>query len=103
MQVTLYAELITKATDLGGYTTYVFKNLNSTQYEDKYIMCVQFPNWNQKTINVGDIGYVNIQYVKAGITQWFDGEQMHTYKYTNIVFLKFIHETTQIDQNYIID
>lgn len=102
-EVTLYAKLVAKYVDIGNYITYVFENLHSTEYDNKYLMCVQFPNWNQSTILINDVGYVNVRYVREGISQWYDGEKMQVYKYTNVVFLKFIKETKQIDSNYVID
>jgi hypothetical protein len=102
-EVTLYAKLVAKYVDIGNYITYVFENLYSTEYDNKYLMCVQFPNWNQSTILINDVGYVNVRYVREGISQWYDGEKMQVYKYTNVVFLKFIKETKQIDSNYVID
>lgn len=102
-EVTLYVKLVAKYVDLGNYITYVFENLHSTEYDNKYIMCVQFPNWNQSTISINDIGYVNVRYVKEGISQWYDGEKMQVYKYTNIVFLKFIKEQINLETEYLID
>ena len=66
-------------------------------------MCVQFPNWNQSEIKKGDIGYVNVRYVREGISQWYDGEKMNTYKYTNLVFLKFIKEQEQVGNDFLVD
>jgi hypothetical protein len=66
-------------------------------------MCVQFPNWNQSEINIGDIGYVNVKYVKEGISQWYDGEKMNVYKYTNMVFLKFVKEPEKVNGEFLID
>lgn len=102
-EITLYAKLVAKYVDLGNYTTYVFENLHSTEYDNKYIMCVQFPNWNQSPICLNDVGYVNVRYVKEGISQWYDGEKMQVYKYTNIVFLKFIKEQINLETEYLID
>ena len=102
-EITIYVVLRAKNVDIGGYITYVFENLNQTDYNSKYLMCVQFPNWNQTEINIGDIGYVNVRYVKEGISQWYDGEKMQVYKYTNVVFLKFIKEPEKVDKEFLID
>ena len=102
-EITIYVVLRAKNVDIGGYITYVFENLNQTDYNSKYLMCVQFPNWNQTEINIGDIGYVNVKYVKEGISQWYDGEKMQVYKYTNVVFLKFIKEPEKVDKEFLID
>lgn len=102
-EVALYVQLKAKNIDLGGYITYVFENLNFQTYENQYVMCVQFPNWNQSEIRVGDVGYVNVRYVKEGISQWYDGEKMHVYKYTNVVFLKFVKEPEKVNKEILID
>lgn len=102
-EITLRVQLKVKSLDIGGYITYVFENLEQTNMENKYIMCVQFPNWNQSTISIGDIGYVNVRYVKEGVSQWYDGEKMNVYKYTNVVFLKFVKEPEKVDKEFLID
>lgn len=85
-----------------GYTNYVFKDLEYTNYDYQYIMCVRFPNWEQTTFDVGDEGFVTIRYVQEGVDKWFDGEGFNTYKYTNIIFLKFIHLKPETKQPEII-
>jgi hypothetical protein len=102
-EITLYVKLNAKSIDIGGYITYVFENLNYKTYDTQYVMCVQFPNWNQSEIEVGDIGYVNVKYVEEGISKWYDGEKMNVYKYTNVVFLKFIKEPEQINKDFLVD
>lgn len=102
-EITLHAKLKAMYQDIGGYITYVFENLDFKDYEYQYIMCVQFPNWNQDPIEIGDVGYVNVRYVKEGISQWYDGEKMNVYKYTNVIFLKFIKEQEQVDKTFLVD
>lgn len=102
-EITLHVKLVAKAMDIGDYITYVFENLSWKDYDMQYIMCVQFPNWNQSEINIGDVGYVNVRYVKEGISQWYDGEKMNVYKYTNVVFLKFVKEQEIVNVNFIVD
>lgn len=102
-EITLHAKLKAVYQDIGDYTTYVFENLDFKDYEYQYIMCVQFPNWNQDPIEIGDVGYVNVRYVKEGISQWYDGEKMNVYKYTNVIFLKFIKEQEPVDNTFLVD
>jgi hypothetical protein len=102
-EITLRVCLKEKSIDMGNYITYVFENLNPQDYDSQYLMCVQFPNWNQSEIKKGDIGYVNVRYVREGISQWYDGEKMNTYKYTNLVFLKFIKEQEQVGNDFLVD
>ena len=54
-------------------------------------------------ISEGDRGYVNVRYVREGVSQWYDGEKMHVYKYTNVVFLKFIKEPNKVNKEFLID
>ena len=102
-EITLYVKLNAKYIDIGGYITYVFENLNYKTYDTQYVMCVQFPNWNQSEIEIGDIGYVNVRYVEEGISKWYDGEKMNVYKYTNVVFLKFVKEPEQVNRDFLVD
>lgn len=102
-EITLHVKLVAKAMDIGDYITYVFENLNWKNYDMQFIMCVQFPNWNQDEIAIGDVGYVNVRYVKEGISQWYDGEKMNVYKYTNVVFLKFVKEQEIVNGNFVVD
>ena len=90
--VTYHAKLVACCEDGMGYINYVFEDLNFQDYDYQYIMCVRFPNWNQATFNIGDVGYVTIRCVREGIDQWYDGKDFVTYKYTNLIFLKFIPE-----------
>lgn len=102
-EITLYVKLKAKYIDIGDYITYVFENLNAENPDDQYLMCVQFPNWNQSDIEIDEIGYVNVRYVTEGISQWFDGEKMNVYKYTNIIFLKFVKEPNIVNNEVLID
>lgn len=91
-EITYHAKLVAKIADGLGYTNYVFEDLEYQDYDYKYFMCVRFPNWNQGSIDLEDIGYVTVKYVREGIDQWYDGNELVTYKYTNIIFLKFVPE-----------
>lgn len=102
-ELTLKVKLLAFNIDIDQYTTYVFENLESTSLDNKYIMCVKFPNWNQSKIELHDIGYLNVRYVQEGISKWYDGEKMNTYKYTNVIFLKFIKEPEKLNQEFVID
>jgi hypothetical protein len=42
--------------------------------------------------SLGDEGYLNVRFVEAGIDKWFDGKDFNTYKYTNVIFMKFIRK-----------
>lgn len=101
-QITIHAKLVAEQSDGMGYTNYVFEDLEAINMDFKYVMCVRFPNWDQKTINLEDTGFLNIRYVEGGVDKWFDGESLVPYKYTNVIFLKFIEEKPKIELDNII-
>lgn len=91
-EITYYVKLVAKSSDPCGYVNYVFENLEYDNIDNHYVMCVQFPNWDQSQINIDDVGYAKIKYVEAGVDKWYDGNDFVAYKYPNIVFLKFIRK-----------
>lgn len=101
-QITIHAKLVAEQTDGMGYTSYVFEDIEAKDNDFKYVMCVRFPNWEQGPINLNDIGYLNIRYVEEGVDKWFDGTNFIPYKYTNIIFIKFIKEKPKVDIKEII-
>lgn len=96
-EVTIHAKLVAKDMDCMGYISYVFENLEYKDEEFKYIMCVRFPNWNCPDIHLEDKGYVIVRYVEAGKDTWYDGNNVVPYKYTNVVFMKFIEDKPEIN------
>lgn len=99
--ITYKAKLVALDVDCLGYTNYVFENLNNTSIDDQFVMCVRFPNWEQKAFNIEEEGFVTFRFVEEGIDQWYDGKGLNKYKHTNFIFLKFIPlkpkvETTEI-------
>lgn len=91
-EVTYHVKLVARDSDPMGYINYVFENLEYDSIDNHYIMCVRFPNWEQSSMDIDDVGYVHIKYVEAGISKWYDGNEFTPYKQDNIVFIKFIHE-----------
>ena len=59
-QITSHAKLVAEQIDGMGYTNYVFEDLNPKDEDFRYIMCVRFPNWEQKSIEIDEIGYLPI-------------------------------------------
>lgn len=100
--LTFRGKLVASQADGMGYTNYVFEDLEFKNYDYKYIMCVRFPNWNQSAFNLNEEGFITIRYVKEGVDKWFDGTNFNTYKYTNIIFMKFIPIKEQITPSEII-
>ena len=90
---TLLVELSAVYTDYFGYITYVFKYLDEYDIENhkcKCMCCTRYPNWQSRDLKIGDVGYVNIEVVRAGIDTWFDGEKQVPYKHNAKRFIKFI-------------
>lgn len=98
----LLAELIASERDSLGYITYVFRVMEDNAGLSKYIMCVRYPNWDHKTLEVGDIGFLQCQEIRAGIDCWFDGKQMVPYNYNTIQFIKFIPKPKDSDCKYVL-
>ena len=94
-EITLKVQFIAESKDSMGYHNYVFEDLNFTNSDYQYLMCVRFPNWNQTAFSIGDVGFVTLKYVREGVDEWFDGSQFIKYKYTNLIFLRFIHLKTE--------
>ena len=95
-EVTYKVKFLAENLDCMGYHSYVFENLDYTSWDNHYIMCVRFPNWEQAQFNIGDVGYLNVRYVEAGIDKWYDGEDFTFYRYTNVIFMKFILEKPMV-------
>ena len=95
-EVTYRVKFLAESVDCMNYCTYVFENLDYDSWDNHYIMCVRFPNWSQATFNIGDIGYLNVRYVEAGVDKWFDGTDFNSYRYTNVIFMKFILEKPMV-------
>lgn len=102
-EITYHAKFLAKNTDMMGYSSYVFENLDSTDCSDKYIMCVRFPNWNQAPFMIGDVGFLSVNYVEEGKDEWFNGQDFVKYRYTSIIFMKFILEKSNNTKEYILD
>lgn len=94
-------ELVANETDEFDYTTYVFKRLEECTDLDKYIMCIRYPNWNCKKLQLGDIGYVHCEEIRAGIDKWFNGTDMIPYNYNTVQFIRFIYKPK--DYEYIME
>ena len=89
--MTVLAELLACEEKALGYITYVFECLDEdVRKETRYIMCVRYPNWEHRKIEIGEVGFLNVERIKAGIDKWFDGNNMVPYKYDTIQFIKFI-------------
>lgn len=103
--MTVLAKLLAFYSDM-GYITYVFELLEEedrNRFNTKYVMCVQFPNWDHRTLTIGEIGYLNCVEIHAGIDKWFDGKDFVPYNYNMVQFIKFIPKPKEIKYKYVID
>lgn len=94
-------KLLALKKDVGGYITYVFKNLNSTNVYDEYVMCVRFPNWDCYNLEIGDIGFLKYRMVEAGVDKWYDREndKFELYRQTDCHFINFIKEQENVNKD----
>lgn len=88
--ITILCKILEKEFDSGNYITYVVRNLETEYMLEKYIMCVQFPNWQHRQLNIGEVGYLTYEQHLAGIDKWFDGQSFQYYNYNCIQFIKFV-------------
>lgn len=100
----IFGRLVAYHSDFGGYITYVFQNLDKCTPSLKYVMCTRWPNWDCDTLQLGDEGYLHYEERRAGIDEWWDGNQFIKYKYDNLQFVKFVPKAVKEDfGNYVID
>ena len=84
-----------------NYITYVFECLDEEiRKETKYIMTTRFPNWDHRCLNIGEIGYLEFEEIRAGMDKWFDGNTMIPYRYNMIQFIRFISKKEEKDEEY---
>lgn len=99
MKTIVHGKLVAKQEE--QYTTLVFQNLDESNNSLlRYITTVKLPNWNVKTPNLGDIGFVECEYVNAGdeYIQRNTGNK-EIYKYTQCYFLNWTEENKKIENN----
>ena len=86
-----------------GYIAYVFQYLNDDdikRYGGEYVICTRYPNWMHRNLKVEDVGFVEIETVRAGIDTWFDGEKQVPYRYNAKRFIKFIDKPSSNTNDY---
>lgn len=100
--MTVLAQLIATDIDNLEYRTYVFKCLgDDVTSESKYIMCVRYPNWNHRQLQLGETGFLTFEEIRAGVDTWYNGKRMIPYKYNAIQFLKFISKPDKLSHEYV--
>lgn len=101
--VAVKVKLIASNEDVNGYTTYVFKNLEPTDWLNEYIMCVKYPNWEGKLPEKNIVGYLQYTYIYAG-TPYYNRllDKEDRYQFSHIRFDKFVPEEKEIDNTIVI-
>lgn len=101
--VVIRAKLLVWEEDVGGYITYIFENLDSDCWDNKYVMCVRYPNWESNYPEVNDIGFLQCTYIIAGESYYnrlTDKEDV--YQFTHIRFDKFLSLKDKKDNTIIL-
>ncbi len=100
MKVTFHGKLVASREEL--YTLYVFQNLDEPNNSlMRYITVTRPPNWSNANPDIGDIGYIECEYVDAGDEYYKrDSGNKETYKYTQCYFLNFIKDKDKVDNNF---
>lgn len=87
---TIYSKLVAGKDELGGYTKYVFQNLETGEY----VLCTKFPNWETPPIKLFAVGYLKYKEIIAGKETWYDpiSNTFIPYKYDTDQFIDFVEE-----------
>lgn len=88
-------KLVAEFADSLGYIQYVFKYLldeDKVRYNDEAVICTRYPNWQMRDLKIGEVGYVEIEVVRAGIDEYYDGEKMVKFRNNAKRFIKFIEK-----------
>lgn len=98
--MTVLAKLVMQEEDILHYITYVFELMEERINDSKYVMCVRFPNWDHRQLSTGEIGYLDLFEIRAGVDKWYDGNKFVPYNYNNIQFIKFVRYEKKEDQHF---
>lgn len=82
----------------GLYSTLVVENLKNNEY----LILTIFPNWIGTIPAVGEVGYIEYEFVVGGVDLYYDKEIDSQVKYSNTyyIFRKYVKET-HIEENKI--
>lgn len=91
--------------DILGYHLLAFKILeDNLPFGYHYIICTVFPNWESRLPEPGEIGYLQCDEVIGGIDTYYDrdSDSIVKYRYTNIIFKKFVKKVDNSKKEIII-
>ena len=92
MRSTFKVELVAVSDE--QYKLYVFKNLDEANDSFlRYVTTVRCPNWEGYSPQIGDVGYIQCEYVEAG-EDYFNRSTGETsqYNYSNRYFISFVKD-----------
>lgn len=77
--------------DQGVYSSMVIQDCETS----KFIILTVFPNWAGEIPTKGSTGYIEFEFVEAGITKYFNKnlKENHIYQNTYFIFKQFVRET----------
>ena len=67
----------------------------------KYITVTICPNWQNEDVKIGDVGYVEYDFVEAGENYFErDSKEVKQYNYSTNYFINFITKREDINKDY---
>ena len=102
MQLTIEGKLIAKDECPTGYSSFIIETdslpeILKSEYLTPIICLHARPNWEVKTINIGDIGYFKVIQVKGGEDQYsLNGEKVY-YRSSGLFLENFTLKKEEID------
>lgn len=98
---TIHAKLIKEQEDTNGFIYYIFENLESNSWDNRFLMVTRYPNWEWGFPKVNQEGFLVY-------TELFEGSEYYDYKcdkmskiqQSHIRFEKFFNEPIKEDQTY---
>lgn len=96
MRITIRGKLVAIQEEM--YTNYVFQNLDEPENcLMRYVTLTQCPNWVGVKPKIGDVGFVEYEYVEAGENYFCrDTGDTSQYKYTCCYFISFIKDIEKV-------
>lgn len=95
--ITIYCQI--KVIQHSQYTMVIAEDLNRSLDDDlKYVAITIPPNWQYKSFEVDDIGYLTFESVSAGDKYYDrDEDEQKIYKFSANYLNTFVHETKKIN------
>lgn len=100
MKITIRGKLVAKLDN--QYTSMVFQNLDEPDNSLlRYITVTKLPNWSGKMPEIGNVGFLECEYVNAGDEYYQRNTgSKELYKYNQCYFLNFIEDKEKVNNEY---